>query len=85
MQKLWKFEWDLEYGLCVGLFKATEEEIESLYGRTVYFGDIEGKNSDVYGEIERGDITLISEDPVVINAVPKIGCNPLEYLPECFE
>ena len=85
MQKLWKFEWYLPYSLCVGLFKATDEEVRSLIGRTIYLGELDGKHSDVEGEIEEGEITLVSEDPHVVEAVPEIGYNPMEFLPECFE
>lgn len=85
MEKLWKFEWNTTDFLCVGLFRATDEEIESIYGREIYLGEIAGKHSDVSGTVERGEIELISDDPVVINAIPEIGYNPLAYLPECFE
>ena len=82
MKKLWKFEWDLNDALCVGLFKATDEEAENLYGKEIYFGEIAGKHSEVCGKIEPGKITLVSDNPVVIDAMPEIGCNPMDYLSE---
>lgn len=85
MKKLWKFKWDMTDCLCVGLFKATEEEVRNLIGKDVHFGEICGRHSDIEGTIEEGEITLVSEDPVVVNAVPEIGYNPLEYTSDCFE
>lgn len=80
MKKLWKFSWPMPYCWCVGLFRATEEEVKNAIGKTIYLGEIEGKHSEVYGEIEEGDITLVSGNPVIVFDVPEIGINPLDYL-----
>lgn len=82
MKKLWRFEWDSYYGNLTGLFKATDEEIINLIGKEVYFGEMEGKHSEVCGTIEEGEITLESDNPVVVEAIEPIGLNPLECITE---
>lgn len=82
MEKLWKFEWDSNYAFIGGLFKATDEEAENLIGKKVYFGEIEGKHSEVYGTIDAEDIELISSNPIVIDSIPSFGYDPLEYVEE---
>lgn len=85
MKKLWKFEWDEEYAFIGGLFVATDEEVKNLIGKQVYFGEYEGKHSDVYGTIEEGEITLVSDNPIVVEAVGNFGLNPIEFLDEEME
>lgn len=78
---LWSFYWDCgRQGDVEGLFKATREEVKNAIGKDVYFGEILGKHSDVYGVLEDCDLELVSDNPIeVINAVES-GYNPLEYL-----
>lgn len=82
MIKLWKFKWYSSYSFIGGLFKATDEEVENLIGKTVSLGEADGKYSEVYGTVERDDIQLVSDNPVVVEAIPNFGYNPLEYLYE---
>ena len=67
---LWNFYWDCGRQGCIdSIFKATKEEVEAAYGKTIYFGEILGKHSEIFGELEECDIKLISDNPVeVINA-----------------
>ena len=81
-KKLWKFEWDSCYAFIGGLFLATDEEIQNLIGKDVYFGEVEGKHSEVYGTIEEDEITLVTDDPAIIAVVGEFGINPLDYLEE---
>ena len=37
---------------------------------------------DVHGTIDKEDISLISENPIVVNEVPDFGYNPFDYLDE---
>ncbi len=39
--------------------------MEIITGRTIYFGEINGKHSDIYGEIEEDEISII-EDPTEV-------------------
>ncbi|MCY8191458.1 hypothetical protein MOC62_07540 [Bacillus spizizenii] len=85
---LWKFGWGLNYGDVEGLFVATEEEVFNLIGKEVYFGEINGKHSEVYGEIEEGEIEKVAIDPETVATVSAVlgdtwsGYNPLHYVEE---
>lgn len=85
---LWRFYWDCgRQGEVEGIFKATKEEVDAAIGKEVYFGEILGKHSEVYGEIEDGEIVLESDDPIVVKNAIESGYNPLDYLwyecPKC--
>lgn len=84
---LWKFYWDCHrQGDVTGLFVATEEEVNDLIGKYVYFGEILGKHSEVYGNIEEGEIEKLDLDSETVEKVSKIlgytwsGYNPLDYV-----
>ena len=83
MECLWRFYWDCgRQGEVEGIFKATKEEVDNAIGKDVYFGEILGKHSEVYGTIEEGEITLESDDPLVVKNAVESGYNPLDYLEE---
>lgn len=82
MKKLWKFEWDSDYAFIGGLFVATDEEVQSLIGKEIYIGEYEGKHSEVYGTVEEDEITLVSDNPIVVESVGDFGINPLWFLNE---
>lgn len=84
---LWKFMWDCGRQGCVeGLFVATEDQIQNLIGKSVYFGEILGKHSEIYGTIEDGECEKVDLDSDIVEKVTVIlgetwsGYNPLEYL-----
>lgn len=78
---LWRFYWDCgRQGDVEGVFKATKEEVDAAIGMEVYFGEILGKHSEVFGELEVGEITLESDDPLVVKNAVESGYNPLDYL-----
>ena len=80
---LWRFWWDCgRMGELEGLFKATTEEIESLIGEEICFGEVLGKHSDIYGVIEWDDIELVSDNPLTVATAAECGYNPLNYLDE---
>lgn len=86
---LWKFEWDCgRMGEVSGMFVASEEEVEETIGKQIYFGEILGKHSEVFGELAREDLSKVDIDP---DSVAKVaaelgrtwsGYNPLEYIDE---
>ncbi len=87
MKKLYKFYWDCgRMGNVKGLFVATPEEIEEAMGKQVYFGEILGKHSEIYGDLEEDNLTVVSEDQDFIKKLVSLlgvsvsGYNPLEYL-----
>ncbi len=78
-------------GMLEGLFITTREELEASYGRTAYFGEVLGKHSDVWSELEDGLFTVLSEDQEFIEQARVIigggnqsltGLNPLEHIGE---
>ena len=93
MKVLAKFYWDCgRSGDIDGIFIVDKEAIEDAYGKHVYLGEALGKHSEVYGDLDQGDITIISEDPVVVEVLLNLfedgtisGFNPLDYIEETDE
>lgn len=86
---LWKFHWDCgRAGEIEGLFIATEQEVESIVGQGVYFGEVLGKHSEVRRTIDPGEITKVEVNSATVDELFKVcgstvcGYNPLEYLEE---
>lgn len=86
--KLYSFYWSCgRMGSLDGLFVAKESELEKLFGETIYFGEVLGKHSEIYGELEKKDITLVSEDHDKILWLLSVlstdstisGYNPFDY------
>lgn len=75
MKRLWEFYEDYgRHGELHGVFEATDEEIESAIGKTVWWDEELGKHS-------QGEVTLTKENlkPYVSG---EMGWNPLEQLRE---
>jgi uncharacterized protein YdcH (DUF465 family) len=84
---LWKFHWDCRRnGQLTTLFVATEDEVKSLYGKEVNFGEVLGKHSEVSGTIEENEITKMELDSETVEKVCAIlgttwsGYNLFEYV-----
>lgn len=82
-----QFSWDFgRQGDVDGLFVTTEEKIEAAYGKHVSLGEALGKHSEVYGDLERKDITIVSEDQEFIDKLVALlgtnisGYNPLDHI-----
>jgi hypothetical protein len=87
MKYLYKFYWDCgRSGELEGLFVATEEEVKAAIGSEVYFGEVLGKHSEVYGTLDEGDIRKLDVSPEAVEEVSKFlgscwsGFDPLEYV-----
>lgn len=89
MLKLYSFFWDCRrQGFLDGLFIAEEKDVERLIGRTVYFGEVLGKHSDVFGTIQREEIKELSDDQDFISKLQECvgrddtisGYNPFDYI-----
>jgi len=70
-----------------GLFVADEESVAQAIGHKVYFGEVLGKHSEIYGTLERDSLSIVSDDQEKINwlvltmGVRTIsGLNPLHYI-----
>jgi hypothetical protein len=84
---LYKFEWDMgRQGTVDGLFLAASEDVDKAIGKKVYFGEILGKHSEVYGTLDIDDLTLVTENPAVIKIFQDYklssGYCPLDYIEE---
>ncbi len=86
MKKLYKFKWDCRYAFLGGLFVSTQEQIDAAMGKSIWLGGKAGKHSEIYGDLEEGDLTVMSEDQKFIEeferTVGEHGFNPLKYISE---
>lgn len=87
MKKLYAFCWDVgRMGEVEGLFIADEEKVKESIGKEVYFGEILGKHSEIYGELGEDDLEIKSEDQDFINKIGELlgdnisGYNPLNFI-----
>lgn len=86
---LWRFFWDCgRQGEIEGLFVATEEEVDNIIGEFVDFGEILGKNSEIYGTIEYGEINKVDasldfiQEGLGLFGYTWSGYNPFNFLRE---
>jgi len=92
-QVLAQFFWDCgRSGIVEGVFICTKQQITDAVGKEVYFGEILGKHSEVYGTLNDVDIEILSPDPKVIDILLGVfpdgeisGYNPLSYIQETDE
>lgn len=87
MKYLYRFYWNCgRSGDLEGLFVATENEVAKAIGSDVYFGEVLGKHSEVYGILEEGDIIKLDISPEAVDEVCKFlgsdwsGFNPIDYV-----
>lgn len=68
-----------------GLFIAKKSHVNKLTesGIKVYFGEVLGKHSEVFGSIKKEEITLVTDDPQVVKIFKEFklnsGHNPFNY------
>lgn len=88
-----EFFWECgRQGSLGGLFVCTQQQLDSVLGKEVYFGEVLGKHSEVYGTVEPEDIKILSKDQEFIAKFIEIigdgtisGYNPLDYYEEIDE
>lgn len=85
-KKLFSFFWDCgRMGSLEGLFVATQEDIDRIMGKEIYFGEVLGKHSEIYGNLSEGDLRVIEIDQEAIDKIVAVtgetisGFNPLDY------
>jgi len=89
-KRLWKFKQDFgRMGEIESVFIAHISEVRDLIGKTVFFGEILGKHSDIHTDISKEDFTVITENQEVIEELEKhlgtttiSGYNPINYYNE---
>lgn len=84
---LWRFYLDCgRSGSLVGLFVASEYDVEQAIGKEVYFGEVLGKHSEVYAELGEHHFSKVDLDSQTVMKVKFVlgrnwsGFNPLEYV-----
>jgi hypothetical protein len=59
MKGIYEFFWDYgRSGDVESTFVATAEQVTSIIGKDIYFGEILGKHSEVSGCVDAGDICM---------------------------
>lgn len=87
MKALYKLHFDCgRYGILHGLFVEEESKVNELIksGREIYFGEVLGKHSEIFGPIEENDITFVTNDQTFLEEVEQFnletGYNPFDYI-----
>lgn len=72
-------------GELEGVFVAKKSHVKILIDSEmeVYFGEVLGKHSEIYGKIEKKEIKMVSDNVDVVNVIKKheleSGYNPFNY------
>lgn len=84
---LYRFYWDCgRMGDLEGLFIADPDRVKAMLGLRVYFGEVLGKHSEIYGTLTEDDLTVISKDQDKIEWLANLlgttvsGWNPIRYI-----
>lgn len=82
MQGLYKFYCDCgRMGDLEGIFLADSSEVDALVGKTVYFGEVLGKHSDIRVEITGKNVWLLTDDEDFISKAVEYGLSCSGYDP----
>ena len=74
MKKLYKFELSCgRMGSLEGVFVATEEEVEEALGKNVYFGEVLGKHSEIFFDLDESMLSVITDDQDFIDKCERFG------------
>lgn len=83
---IYKFFVDFNFGILEGIFVETSDNVKSIFGKKVHFGEVLGKHSDIFGTIDIGDVNLVTEDENAVKLFElyqmETGYNPFYYLNE---
>ncbi len=87
MKALYSYNVDCgRMGELEGLFIAEQSDVKKLIGKDVYFGEVLGKHSEIYGTVDEDEIKEISTDIDLIDKLESLfegstisGYNPFEY------
>lgn len=83
---LYRFHWDCgRMGEVSGIFAATKAQIANALGKQVYLGEVLGKHSEIYGDLDESDLTELTSDATFIAQAERFKCipngyNPLDYM-----
>lgn len=84
---LYKFYWDCgRMGSVDGLFFAHKDEVEKAMGSYIYFGEILGKHSEIYGTLAEDALERLNIEAPALQQLHDVcgstisGYNPLHYI-----
>lgn len=68
-------------GSLEGVFIESKSKVDFLIksGIKVYFGEVLGKHSEVYGSVTESEIELVSSEPDAIKWCTPSGYDPFQY------
>jgi len=86
-EALYKLDFDCgRAGSLQGLFIADKEDVKILVEKEleVYFGEVLGKHSEVYGPVSSGEVEFVSDNPEVLKVIRDYklehGYNPFDEI-----
>ncbi len=86
MKAIYRLKFDCgRQGQLTGVFIAEKEKVKVLLenGIEIYWGEVLGKHSEVYGPLDDGELTMVSESEEAIKVIEELGLesgyNPFEY------
>lgn len=95
MLGIYRFSWDCgRAGTLDGVLIADSDDVRSIVGKYIHFGEVLGKHSDIQGTVEEGELKLVTNDPTEVAVVQKVfrvktgtisGFSPFDYAVESEE
>ena len=90
MKKLYKLDCTFgRMGEIESLFISDDKSVEEAIGKEVYFGEVLGKHSEIFFDLEPDDIQEVSDDQELVEKLLELypkgtvcGLNPLNNLSE---
>lgn len=74
------------HGSLEGVFISTDEKVKNIIGTEIYWGEVLGKHSEVYGELEENEVIFVTDDEQTVSLFKKFelssGFNPFHFLDE---
>ena len=78
-------------GSLEGIFVANPQKVKQLIDseKEVYFGEVLGKHSEIYGPISEDEMTMVAVEPALVELFEahdlSSGFCPFDYMEEIFE
>lgn len=89
MKKLYRYQLDCgRMGELDGLFIATDQEVQDALGHRIYWGEVLGKHSEIYEDLRRDQLKVVSDDQDFIEKLAALlgtsvsGFNPIDRYQE---
>ncbi len=71
-QILVRFSWSLNRRSLGSVFETTRERLEQFPGLPVYFGEVDGKHSEVHGRLQASNFEVLAANPEEIGAIKRV-------------